>query len=230
MTGAVLLQGGAEMQPACRAMDADLLDRAPAGDVVVVLGAPTPGADHDRAARRAGSYYGALTARRVVVTAHPQQDLAACVAALADAGAVVLPGGSPDRLHAGLDEDDARLGGELLRLHQEGVALSGASAGAMVLCARTVLPGRRGPAGPAVVDGLGLLPGLALVHDDGGDARWADPGDPDGPRWGLPEAGGVLLVDGTVRAVGRGRTRLLLDGAQQHLGPTPRPLADLLGP
>jgi len=225
----VLLQGGAEMQPPCREMDAALLEAAPAGDVVVVLGAATPGADHDRAAGRARRYYGALTARAVLVAPHPQADLEGCLVAVADAGAVVLPGGSPSRLHEALTVEDGRLAATLLALHQDGVALSGSSAGAMVLCSRTVLPERRRVGGPEVVDGLGLLPGLALVHDDGGDAGWWDPDDPDGPRWGLPEAGGVLLHGGTVRAVGEGSSRLLLDGVERVLDAVPRPLVELLG-
>lgn len=229
MTGPLLLQGGAEMQPPCRDMDAELLDLAPEGDVVVVLGAATPGSDHDRAAARSRRYYDPLTSRVVVVAPHPQVDLDGCVAVVAAAGVVVLPGGSPSRLHEGLDAEDGRLGGLLLQLHQDGVALSGSSAGAMVLCARTVLPERRRVAGPDVVDGLGLLPGLAMVHDDGGGSGWSDPDDPDGPRWGLPEAGGVLLVDDALRAVGQGSPRLLLDGAEQALARSPRPLVTLLG-
>lgn len=229
MTGPLLLQGGAEMQPGCREMDLQLLHLAPDGAVVVVLGAATPGADHDRAAGRARRYYAALTSRAVVVTPHPQVDPVGCLAAVAAAGAVVLPGGSPSRLNASLHDDDARLGGLLLQLHRDGVALSGSSAGAMVLCARTVLPERRRVSGPAVVDGLGLLPGLAMVHDEGGDRGWADPDDPAGPRWGLPEAGGVLLSDEGLRAVGQGSPRLLRGGIEQPLGRTPRPLADLLG-
>lgn len=229
VTGPVLLQGGAEMQPPCREMDAELLGAATAGDVVVVLGAATPGADHDRAAGRAMRYYAALTVRAVLVAPHPQVDLEGCLAAVAEAGVVVLPGGSPSRLHEVLAAEDARLAATLLALHQDGAALSGSSAGAMVLCARTVLPEHRRVGGPEVVDGLGLLPGLAMVHDDGGDGGWWDPDDPDGPRWGLPEAGGVLLHDGTVRAVGEGSPRLLLDGVERVLDAVPQPLADLLG-
>ncbi|MGJ7441617.1 Type 1 glutamine amidotransferase-like domain-containing protein [Aquipuribacter sp. MA13-6] len=229
MTGPLLLQGGAEMQPSCREMDLQLLDLAPDGAVVVLLGAATPGADHDRAAGRARRYYGALTSRPVVVAPHPQVDMAACVEAVLAAGAVVLPGGSPSRLQGALQDEDARLGGLLLQLHQDGVALSGASAGAMVLCARTVLPERRRVGGPAVVDGLGLLPGLALVHDDGGDGGWVDPDDPAGPRWGLPEAGGVLLVHDGLRAVGQGSARLVVDGAEHAIGRSTRSLGGLLG-
>jgi hypothetical protein len=228
--GPLLLQGGAEMQPPCREMDLELAELAPGGDVTVLLGAAAPGSDHDRAAGRALRYYGALLpTRQVRVAPHPAVDLAGCLAAVAGAALVVLPGGSPSRLHDGLRADGARLGGLLARRHEDGAALSGASAGAMVLCDRTVLPDRRRAGRPVVVDGLGLVPGLSLVHDDGGDRGWSDPEHPDGIRWGLPEAGGVLVHSGSIRAVGQGSARLLVGGSQRALGREARPLVDVLG-
>lgn len=227
IAGAVLLQGGGEMQPACRAMDLELVREAPDGDVVVVLGAATPGADHARAASRARRYYADLVRRRVVVTPHPEVDLDECLQAVAEAGLVVLPGGSPSRLLDVLRADGGRLADALTGAHRSGVALSGASAGAMVLCERTVLPDRRtGATGePTVAVGLGLVPGLALVHDDGRDRRgWRDPDDLDGLRWGLPEAGGVLVHEGSVRAVGQGGPRVLLGGRSRALAHRSQPL------
>lgn len=225
VSGPLLLQGGAEMQPACREMDLQLVDLAPSGPLVVLLGAATPGPDHDRAAARAVRYHRDLVPRReVVVAPHPQDDLDGCLHALADAGVVVLPGGSPSRLHDGLVRDDGRLGTRLRQLHEQGVALSGSSAGAMVLCARTVLP----DASPRrVADGLGLLPGLAVVHDDGGERGWSDPDDVAGLRWGLPEAGGVLVHAGSARAVGHGRPRLLRRGRSHDLPREATPLGAL---
>lgn len=224
--GALLLQGGAEMQPACRDMDRALVALAPAGPLVVLLGAASPGADHERSAARAVRYLRDLVPdRHVVVAPHPLEDLGGCLAALEDVGALVLPGGSPSRLHQGLGRDGGRLGERLRDLRAGGAALSGSSAGAMVLFARTVLP----DASPRqVVDGLGLVPGLAMVHDDGGDRGWSDPADVDGPRWGLPEAGGVLVDDATVRAVGRGRPRLLRGGSSHDLPRGATPLEHLL--
>ncbi|WP_336921252.1 Type 1 glutamine amidotransferase-like domain-containing protein [Aquipuribacter sp. SD81] len=229
-SGAILLQGGGEMQPACRGMDEQLLSLAPPGPVVVVLGAATPGPDHEHAASRARRWYTDVARRPVEVTPHPEVDLDACVRAVGEAAVVVLPGGSPARLLDGLTGDGGRLARALSEAHAGGAALSGASAGAMVLCARTVLPERRGGPGPAVTAGLGLVPGLAVVHDDGArEPVWRDPDDPVGPRWGLPEAGGALVVDDTVRAVGRGAPRLLLAGASQVLPREAVPLPDLLG-
>lgn len=229
--GALLLQGGGEMQPACRDMDGALVASAPPGRLVVLLGAAAPGADHERSADRALRYHrGLVPDRDVSVAPHPLEDLDGCLAALAGAGVVVLPGGSPSRLHEGLARDGGRLGDRLRQLHADGVAVSGSSAGAMVLCARTVLP----DASPRrVVDGLALLPGLALVHDDGSDRGWSDPDDADGPRWGLPEAGGVLVKAGpdgvTAQSVGHGRPRLLLRGSSHDVPHDPTPVAELLG-
>jgi cyanophycinase-like exopeptidase len=232
--GPVLLQGGAEMQPPCRQMDRELIGLAPDGPVVLLLGAATPGADHDRSAARASRYYqGLLPERAVLVAAHPQVDLAGCLAVVAEAAVVVLPGGSPSRLQHSLGSDGARLGRLLTERHHAGVALSGASAGAMVLCARTALPdsaGAVGAGGPAVVDGLGLVPGLAMVHDDGRDRGWRDPDDPDGLRWGLPEAGGVLVHGGTARAVGQGRPRVLHGRRAAAVPKTATALAVVVGP
>lgn len=210
--GPLLLQGGGEMQPPCREMDAGLLEGVDEhGVVVVLLGAASPGDDWARTAERAWRYYeGIAGLRQIDVAPHPEDDLDACVLAVAAASLLVIPGGSPSRLLRSLTADGGRLGGMVAGLHRDGVAVSGSSAGAMVLCARTVLPDQRSGGSPAVADGLGLVPGLALVHDDGvGDRGWRDPADPDGLRWGLPEHGGVLIQDGAARAVGRGQVRLL---------------------
>jgi hypothetical protein len=228
--GPLLLQGGGEMQPPCRDMDAELLEGVDEhGVVVVLLGAASPGDDFSRTAERAWTYYEPLVGlRQIDVAPHPEDDLDACVRAVAAASLLVVPGGSPSRLLRALTADGGRLGGMVTGLHRDGVPVSGSSAGAMVLCARTVLPDRRGGGSPAVVDGLGLVPGLALVHDDGaGDRGWRDPADPDGLRWGLPEHGGVLVHDGAARAVGRGRVRLLRGERRSVVAPYPTGLERL---
>ncbi len=228
--GPLLLQGGAEMQPGCRETDSAFLALADDGPLVVLLGAASPGADHDRSSDRALRYYEQLVpGREVVVAPHPEDDLERCVSVVRRAAVVVMPGGSPSRLLAGLRADGSRLGDLLTERRRAGLALSGSSAGAMVMCARTALPDRRSGAGPAVVDGLALVPGLALVHDSGrGDGGWRDPVDPLGIRWGLPEQGGLLVVADSVRAVGRGPVRLLRPGGVGALSSDAVPLADLL--
>ena len=88
----------------------------------------------------------------------------------------------------------------------------------MVLCARMVLPGRR----VQLVDGLGLVSGLALPHWSlGSDRGWPVPEDLD--LWGLPECGGVVLTGGIARAVGRGEPAYRRAGRWQLI---PRELAE----
>ena len=229
--GPVLLQGGAEMQPACRDMDSALLDLVDdLGIVVVLLGAAGPGDDYARTAARAWDYYEPLVGDRTLhVAPHPEDDLDSCVLAVSAASLLVIPGGSPARLLQGLRAGRGRLADTITRMNEAGVAVSGASAGAMVLCERTVLPEHRGAGSLVVADGLGLVPGLALAHDDGvGDRGWQDPDRPDGLRWGLPEAGGVLLHGGRVRAVGRGQVRVLAGDRRAVVGARPVRLEDLL--
>ncbi len=221
-TGMLLLQGGAEFGAGCREMDGDLLEGGPAGPVVILLGAATPGDDHDRAARRASSYYGTWD-REVVVTPHPQVDSDACAEAVGAAAVVVLPGGSPSRLLDSLLLEGGLVADAVRGVLDRGGSVSGASAGSMVLCDRVVLPDRDGD----VVDGLGLVPGLALPHYSGAAGSWTDASAPEGPRWGLPECGGVLVVDGTVRATGAG-TPVLLRGVEAvELGRSAVLLSDL---
>ena len=230
--GPLLLLGGAEMQPGGRETDLAFLASAGEGPLVVLLGAATPGSDHARSSRRARRYHEELgTGRDVVVAPHPQEDLDGCLAAVAGAAVVVLPGGSPVRLLDGLRLDGGRLGRALVEGHRAGTALSGSSAGAMVLCGRAAQPDRSRGDGLVVEDGLGLVPGLAVVHDDGrGAGRWRDPADPDGLRWGLPEQGGVLVHHGTVRAVGSRPVRLWRRGQEETVPVRAVPLDRLLGP
>jgi hypothetical protein len=77
----------------------------------------------------------------------------------------------------------------------EGGTISGASAGAMVLCTYTALPGA------GVGGGLSLVPGVAIPHFDG--SNWWNLDLPeDIPRWGLPECGGVVFRSGSVSGIG----------------------------
>ena len=222
----MLLQGGAEMRPACREMDLELVALAPPGPVVVLLGAATPGSDFRRSVDRALRYHvDLLPGRDVRAAPHPQEDLDGCVETVSQAAVLVLRGGSPSRLQDGLTRDGGRLGALLLRLHAAGVPSVVIAPIGFISCARTLLPDSRDR---RLVAGLGLLPGLAMVHDDGGDRGWRDPDDVDGVRWGLPEAGGVLLDRGRLRGVGSGSARLLRDGGSTPLPRTATPLGQVL--
>ena len=93
-------------------------------------------------------------------------------------------------------------------------ALSGSSAGAMVLCATTVLPD---VAEHPLVPGLGVVPDALVVPHFAGSLRWIEPGQ-DGPRLvlGLPECSGVIIADGEdTLAVGARSTTIFEDGAKR---------------
>lgn len=188
----ICLQGGAEFGNRCVEMDGELLERSPVGDVVVLAGAAARGREYEIASDNAVRYYSRLTDRSVVAAEDPRIDPGAFVEATRSAAMVVLPGGSPKRLLEVLVGDvlDALVG-----VSTGGGTISGASAGAMVLCAYTAVPGA------GVTDGLDLVPGVAIPHFDG--TNWWNLDLPaDIPRWGLPECGGVVFRSGSVTAIG----------------------------
>jgi Peptidase family S51 len=192
----ICLQGGREFATECNEMDAEVLQLTGPGSVAVLAGAARPGSDYADASRRARRHYEALGAG-VVVVPDPRIDVGATIAALTeDISLLVLPGGSPASLRKVLSGSVEQ---RLVEMHASGIAISGASAGAMVLCTRMVQPGGRAE----VIDGLGLVDGLALPHwSPGSDRGWPVSDDLD--LWGLPECGGVVIVDGLPRAVGQG--------------------------
>ena len=219
----VCLQGGAELTPGCEAMDAAMLWAHGPGlgqeglprRLLVAPFAGRPGREREISGGNARAWYERLGARRVDVAADEGEAFGAALAGLrgpdggADGGPdggdlLVLPGGSPSRLLEALAPHREALDAALGR----GVAVSGASAGSMVLCRWTVLPegGRL-----QVVPGLGVVPvDLVLVHYAGGldwlDAARRALGEllaPDAVVLGLPErSGAVVAADGTLTAAG----------------------------
>ncbi len=221
MAGTICLQGGREFGSGCRDLDLEVLRRTPLGPIVVLAGAARPGKDYATASRNAARYYGNLGGDPAVPAPDPREDLEGCLDTVAQATLVVLPGGSPTELLRVLTElGDGRVGALLRERHEAGATISGASAGAMVLCATTWLA----DTDRSLADGLGLVPGLALPHHEPGrEDRAGTP--PELPLWGLPECGGVLVDDDGVVAAGAGTPVLVLGGEPVELSRTePRPL------
>lgn len=213
MSGVLCLQGGREFTSDCDEMDLLVVESAAVSSIAVLAGAARVGSDHDGAVKRALDHFRRLGIDGIGVP-DPRIDASAALAALArldtSVDLVVLPGGSPGSLLDVLHADDGV--GEFVRsFHRAGGAISGASAGAMVLCERMVRPERG-----EVVAGLGLVDGLALPHwAPDAPLRW-DVGDSD--LWGLPECGGALLVPGADPiAVGRGDAARRIDGAWRSI-------------
>jgi len=210
MSGVVCLQGGREFTADCDEMDQKVLATSGASRVHVLAGAARIGSDHDGATKRALDHYGRLGVAGIGVpdarvdrngalaslsALDPMQDL------------VVLPGGSPSSLLDVLVSGDGRVGALVVAHHRAGGAISGASAGAMVLCTSMARPDRSGD----VVDGLGLVDGLALPHWTMNSDRAWDVGEL--ALWGLPECGGALITgDDDAIGVGRGAAARRLDG------------------
>lgn len=226
MTGAICLQGGRELGASCRDLDMIVLAATPMGPVVVLAGAASPGRDHATSAANAARYYRNLSGDPAVPAPDPRENLDGCIEVLGQATMVVLPGGSPTELLRVCTElGDGAVGTALRAAHDRGATLSGASAGAMVLCDLTWLADTSGE----VVDGLGFVPGLALPHHHPGreDRTGAQPAV---PRWGLPECGGVVVTDDGVVAAGAGTPVVVHRGTSTELARgQPRPLASLPG-
>ena len=213
--GPICLQGGRELTSPCDAMDRAVLERC-SGTVVALAGAARPGSDYAGASARTVAHYERLGAK-VTVIPDPRDDHAAALDALTESiGLIVLPGGSPgallDVLTARPDASEPTIGEQLVALHERGTAVSGASAGAMVLCAETATPDRAG----GLATGLDLVAGVAIPHWSlGSERRWSLP---DTLLWGLPECGGVLIDDGSMIAVGQGSASIKDAGAWRAIG------------
>lgn len=190
-------------------MDKEFLAVAGGGPVVVLPSAAAQGRDYATAGANASRYYARL-GTPVSVAPDPREDLGGAVEAVRAARVVVLPGGSPSRLAEALVQTP--LGAAVTAAH----AISGASAGAMVLCSTTVLPDLPGrPLAP----GVGLVPDSLVLPHFTGSTQWLDPADARSPRLvlGLPECSGVIGHNGVWRAVGAGPSTLWLDGEQHVL-------------
>ena len=203
-------------------MDQRLLDLVD-GPVVVTALAAAPGREYRTANDHGISHFRTCGATDVVGAPDVRDDHSGALRALRTARLVVLPGGSPSRLLDALRTSG--VGQLLVDLVADGGAVMGASAGAMVLGSWTVLPDRRGPQGAiGLAEGLGLVPGVAVVpHWSGGSSRadWlsALASVPSPLRvLGLPEESGVLFHGGTSLALGRSATRLVTEARDVPVG------------
>src|SRR5512135_1135300 len=144
-------------------MDADLVRRAGGGPVVVTALAGSIGADYRTATANGVRHFAALGAHPVIAAPDARTDPDGARSAVERARLLVLPGGSPARLAAALRATP--VGGLVTALLAGGALVMGASAGAMLLCAWTVLPDQPDPAGPGVDRGLGAVANaLVLPH------------------------------------------------------------------
>ena len=222
--GAICLQGGRELTPPCDSMDRSVLDRS-TGTVVVLAGSARRGSDYAGSSARTVAHYRRLGVD-VDVVADPRDDPEAALDQLtASVGLIVMPGGSPAGLLDVLTVvGDGAIGARLIELWHSGTGISGASAGAMVVCSHMANPDRGG-----IVSGLGLVSGLAIPHwSPGSERRWSLPqSGPGSLLWGLPECGGVLIDGATMVAVGQGAPAVRIGGDWVPVSRTdPQPLPE----
>jgi cyanophycinase-like exopeptidase len=179
-------------------MDTALLAAAGGGPVVVVALAAAPGREYDTATANGVRHFtglGAAAEGAPDARDDPGGALAA-LAAVARAGLLVLPGGSPARLLGALAETG--MGAAIRRRALAGGSVMGASAGAMAVCECCVVPGRR----PSVAAGLGLVPRCLVIPHFRGRSDWAEVAPSGITVLGLPECAGLFVDAGTATAVG----------------------------
>jgi peptidase E len=194
-------------------MDKHLLEIAPSSAVVVVPLASKPGADYQRTGAHATAYLSALGADALVAP-DARRDPAAAATAVTGAGLVVLTGGSPRQLVDGLTTSG--LDAVIRDAAANGAVVMGASAGAMVACATTLLP--QWHRDPLVGAGIGLVEGYVVVpHFDGKRTAWVRVALGASPTvLGIPECSGVLVEDGRLTALGVTPTTMITaDGRKQ---------------
>jgi cyanophycinase len=160
VTGSLALVGGGEWSDGC-SFDRVLLDEVGASDVLVL---PTASAyehpEHLVAAAEAWFRPLGATVRPLMVLRRPDALDPANIEAVRAASFIYLAGASPMHLRSVLK--DTPLWDALLERWNDGAALAGSSAGAMVLCDPMV-----DPRGGAFTLGLGLIENVAVVpHHD----------------------------------------------------------------
>lgn len=169
----------------------------PYSDLVLVAAfAARPGRERRIAGENARRWYLRLGASRVELAEDVDDGFREL---LGLAGLLVLPGGSPQRLLEALAPSSE----QLRRAADRGTAISGSSAGAMVLCRWTLLPGGR----TRVATALGLVPvDLVLPHYSGRTRSLELAREVVGPgclALGIPERSeAVVRPDGTLQEAG----------------------------
>ncbi len=154
------LHGGGEFQPGSEIGDRRLVVAAGGADARVIV-VPTAAAHEypEMAARHGVQWFkqiGAQAAAAMVVDARSAND-SAIVAPIESATLIYLPGGDPIVLAETLR--DSLAWQAIVKAHERGVSIGGASAGAMALGTRMWNP-RTGD----LMDGLGLIPVVTLPH------------------------------------------------------------------
>jgi hypothetical protein len=183
--GTLGLLSGDEFTPPARAFDDALFGTSPPRAIGVILCADHRAAPNSL--RQAQKHF----ARSEVM------ELDMHGADLPATDAIYIAGGSPKDLLDHLTDNPRWR--DLEARWKEGAILAGASAGAMVLCARTVVPKPGASVPTEWTDGLGILPALAVaVHADSRPREWLHElaHKASVPVLALDDATGIVLREG----------------------------------
>lgn len=160
MSGWIALHGGGEFQRGSEIGDRRLVVAAGGADARVIV-VPTAAAREypEMAARHGMQWFRQIGAQADTAMAvdHRSANDSAIVATIESATLIYLPGGDPVLLVEILRNSQAWHA--IVKAHERGVAIGGASAGAMALGTRMWNP-RTGD----LIDGLGLIPIVTLPH------------------------------------------------------------------
>lgn len=216
MSGLVAILGGQEHQPGCEPVDRRLLaESGLSHPTVAVLLAATVAARIQVKIAESMAYWPRLGARvRFAYTGGPDETERA-LDALADTDLVVLTGGRPWLIQRRLTPAIVE---RLLCLSDDGVPLSGSSAGAMALGTWRVdlRPGRV----PRLRAGLGLVPGAAAPHYGRHGLHHASRvfahRHPDVPFVGLADRTALIGRAGNYEVVGAGLATILRGATERR--------------
>jgi cyanophycinase len=160
MTGWLALHGGGEFQRGSEIGDRRLVVAAGGADARVIVVPAAAAREHPEMAAQHGVQWftqiGARAAAAMVVDARSAND-SAIVATIESATLIYLPGGDPVLLVETLRGSPAWQA--IVKAHERGVSLGGASAGAMALGSKMWNPRTGG-----LIDGLGLISIVTLPH------------------------------------------------------------------
>ena len=212
-TGLLALAGGGEFRPDCSEMDRALLAALglPRPRVIIL---PTAAAleGPERAAANGVDYFTALGAdvRSVMILSRTDASDPEVLASLQDADLYYFAGGSPRHLLETMRDTPAWA--FIRRHYEEGVALAGSSAGAMVM-GEKMLSGMSGGWQEALglVPRLGLIPHLERLAPDRLENLRSSLG-AESNLLGVDSATACVKVDGEWRVWGKGRASLYAGG------------------
>jgi cyanophycinase len=160
MTGWIALHGGGEFQRGSEIGDRRLVVAAGGADARVIVVPTAAARDYPEMATRNGVQWfrqiGAQADAAMIVDRRSAND-STIVATIESASLIYLPGGDPVLLVEALRDSQAWRA--ILKAHERGVSIGGASAGAMALGTRMWNP-RTGD----LIDGLGLIRIVTLPH------------------------------------------------------------------